>query len=105
MGIRHILVVCPYLSILDASEKALEAAGYAVSCAHNTTAAMRQLFTSAVDLVVLCSTLSASQRQVMLEQIRERWHLPVVFLSPGNPDAVEQLLNTLIENHAKEEAA
>ncbi len=104
-SIRYILVVCHYLSILNSAEEELGAVGYRVTCVHKAEDAIRHLFTNRVDLIVLCSSLTEQQRRSILEQVHQRWHLPIVFLSSGKPDAVQQLLAELAAPHQPHKAA
>ncbi len=91
---KTVLVVCHYLTVLNAAEAALQAAGYRVICEHSVDRSLRHLLEEKIEAVVLCSSLPPALRRD-LESIARRLNVPVMPLPVGRPEALQELLNAL----------
>lgn len=83
----NVLVVDDDPEIRDLMRDYLMAAGYAVSLAADGEAALGLLGSQAVDCVLLDVMLPGLSGFELCRRIRERWDLPVLFLSARQEDA------------------
>jgi two-component system, OmpR family, response regulator len=82
-----ILVVDDEEDIADLLRDFLEAEGYGVALAHDGPAALAALAAGPIDCVVLDVMMPGQSGFEVIRRIRERWDVPVIFLSARGEDS------------------
>ena len=94
---RNILSVC-YEECLPLSVlEFLEAAECKMTCVREPGAALQRFESTSFDLVLINQSVSGSQEHLLVEQIRQRSAIPILFIS-GSPDLTPTDVNVCLHS-------
>ena len=78
---RRILSVCYEECLPPSILEFLEAAGCVMTCLREPGAALQRFESAPFDLILINQTVSTSQEHLLVEQVRQRSDVPIIFVA------------------------
>lgn len=97
---RKILSVCYEECLPPSVLEFLQAAGCQMTCVREPGAALQRFESAPFDLVLINQTVSSSQEHLLVEQIRQRSNIPIIFVyatPEGNANGVNVCLRAPVK--------